>query len=204
MKSNFWKVLAVAIAASTIVCAGTGCAKNDNKSQESSASSVASSEVSEEESKDDSEQAGKTEESKAEPAEESKADSGEENNEESAEEDTGESAEESAEESVQESDADTDEASEEEDTDDETNNQFVGAWECNVGSKYNGIIIKSDGTAVYKDVNGNSAPARWTVEDGILCIRAAGGLQQLKYSDGNLEEVDTGNIYSPSSTLTED
>ena len=61
MKSNFWKVLAVAIAAATIVCAGTGCAKNDNKSQESSASSVASSEVSEEESKDDSEQAGKTE-----------------------------------------------------------------------------------------------------------------------------------------------
>ena len=80
----------------------------------------------------------------------------------------------------------------------------MGAWEWNIGGNYSGIIINSDGTAVYKDVNGNSAPARWTVEDVILCIRAAGGLQQLKYSDGNLEEVDTGNIYSPSSTLTED
>ena len=212
MKSNFWKVLAVALAAATIVCVGAGCANNDSKGKESSTSSSASSDASKDESKDESGEASKSEESKSESADEdkekddedSKADSDEDDDEDSDEENDEDSEEkdDEDEDSDEDTDEDTDEDSDEGDTDNETDEKFVGSWECNVGGEYIGITTKSDGSAEYVDVHGNTAPARWTVEDGYICIRAAGGLQKLSYSDGSLVDVDNYHEYMSVQTLS--
>ena len=181
MKSKMWKIIAVAMAAAMIACVGAGCAKNDSKSDESSKTSAAS-----------TADTSKTE-SKTESAEESKTESAEESKAESAEESEAESAEESVEESG--------ESSQEESIDTEAYAALFGSWEFEAGSEYIGLIINSDGSAVYKDASGNSAPARWTVEEGKLCVRAAGGLQQFEYVDDKLVDTDNSHTYFHVETL---
>ena len=88
MKSKIWKVLAVSIAAAMISCVGAGCANNGNNGQESSKTSVTSSQdESNAESKEESTKESKTEsagESKTESAGESKTESAEDSNTESS------------------------------------------------------------------------------------------------------------------------
>ncbi len=213
MKSKIWKVIAVAMAAAMIACVGAGCAKNDSKSNEGSKTSVASTtDTSKTESKTESAEGSKTEskeESKTESAEESKTESKEESKTESAEESQTESKDESTTESTEESNTESTESSVEESgetseegsTDYEAYANYFGAWEFNAGSAYVGLILNSDGSAVYKDASGNSVPARWTVEDGKLCVRAAGGLEKFDYADDKLVDTDNGQPYLHVETL---
>ncbi len=193
MKSTIWKVLAVTMAAATIACVGAGCAKNDQKGQESSATSAASSkDASKSDSKAASADASKTtsaEGSKAETSTESKAESAEESK---AETSTESKAEESKTESAEESKEASTEESEESGTETEAGEQFLGSWEYDVGNKYFGLIINDDGSVDMKFADGKTLPASWTVEDGLLCVRAAGGLQTFNLIDGSLEDTDTG------------
>ena len=200
MKSKIWKILAVSMAAALIACVGAGCSKDDSKSEESSAVSAASTaDTSKSESVTESDAESKTEsaeESKSESAEESKTESAEESGSESAEESTDESTEESVEEST--------EASQENSTSNEGYASFFGSWEYDVGGTYTAVVINSDGSAVYRDSTGNSAPATWTVENGMLCVRAAGGLQRLDYADGTLVDAESGRVYLKVDTLAID
>ena len=205
MKSTIWKVLAVTMAAATIACVGAGCAKNDQKGQESSATSAASSkDASKSDSKAASADASKTtsaEGSKAETSTESKAESAEESK---AETSTESKAEESKTESAEESKEASTEESEESGTETEAGEQFLGSWEYDVGNKYFGLIINDDGSVDMKFADGKTLPASWTVEDGLLCVRAAGGLQKFEYVDGRLKDVDNGQEYLHVETLNID
>ena len=205
MKSKIWKVIAVAMAAAMIACVGAGCAKNDSKSNEGSKTSVASTaDTSKTDSKTESSEESKTEskeESKTESSEESQAESKEESKTESSEESQTESKEESMTESSEESVEESGETSEDVSTDYEAYSDYFGSWEFNVGSEYVGLIINSDGSAEYKDASGNSVPARWTVEDGKLCVRAAGGLQKFDFADDKLVDTDNSHAYFHVDTL---
>ena len=185
------------MAAAMIACVGAGCAKNDSKSNEGSKTSVASTtDTSKTESKTESAEGSKTESK-----EESKTESAEESQTESKDESTTESTEESNTESTESSVEESGETSEEGSTDYEAYANYFGAWEFNAGSAYVGLILNSDGSAVYKDASGNSVPARWTVEDGKLCVRAAGGLQKFDYADDKLVDADDGLTYLHVDTL---
>ena len=190
------------MAAAMIACVSAGCAKNDNKDQQSSTTSSASSkDASKTESKTESSAASKnesTEASKTESGEASKTESTEASKTESTEESKTESTEESKTESTKEST----EESGEENVDPSLAAAFVGSWEFNVGSKYVAFTIYEDGSAVYVSPLGEQSPARWTVENNKLCIRAAGGLQTLELSDGKLVDSDNGNEYEKVSTLS--
>ena len=61
--------------------------------------------------------------------------------------------------------------------------------------------VLSDGTAEYKDGSGNSVSGRWTVEEGKLCVRAAGGLEKFDYADDKLVDADNGLTYLHVDTL---
>ena len=190
------------MAAAMIACVSAGCAKNDNKDQQSSTTSSASSkDASKTESKTESSAASKnesTEASKTESGEASKTESTEASKTESTEESKTESTEESKTESTKEST----EESGEENVDPSLAAAFVGSWEFNVGSKYVAFTIYEDGSAVYVSPLGEQSPARWTVENNKLCIRAAGGLQTLEYAADKLIDVDNGNVYEKVETLS--
>ena len=166
MKSKMWKVIAALMAAAMIACVGAACTGNEN-GQDSSTASVASSQ---DESKN---------ESTPESSEESKTGS------------TEESADESTEESTEESDESTDEGS----SDYSGYSAFFGSWEYNVGSEYYAFELYDDGTGKYRFTNGDSYDLRWTVEDGKLCLRAAGGLETFEYVDGKLEDTENPREY---------
>ena len=81
---------------------------------------------------------------------------------------------------------------------------FFGSWEYEVGNLYYAFVINNDGTAVYRFTDGSSVPARWSVEDGKLCLRAAGGLETFEYVDDKLIDTETGRVYLKTETLSID
>ena len=200
MRSKLWKVIAVAMAAAMLACVSAGCAKNESKTQDSSAASVTSTESKAEESKADESKAdeskadeskadeskedeSKADESKADEskADESKADESkpdESTPDESTEENsTEESAEGSEEESTEDSDVNTA---------DFTAEDIVGNWEFNVGDSYSGLILGEDGSAVARYINGFSLGGTWELNDGVIAVKIAGGVQNFTFADGKL------------------
>ena len=184
MRSKLWKVIAVAMAAAMLACVSAGCAKNESKTQDSSAASVTSTESKADESKADESKAdeSKADESKADEskADESKPD--ESTPDESTEENsTEESAEGSEEESTEESAEDSDV-----NTADFTAEDIVGNWEFNVGDSYSGLILGEDGSAVARYINGFSLGGTWELNDGVIAVKIAGGVQNFTFTDGKL------------------
>ena len=199
MKSKMWKLIAVFIAAAMIACVGAGCAGNGNK-QESSASSVASSK---DESKSET-----SEESKTESAEDSKSSgeskSTEESKKESSEDSKAESNEESTTESTKESSETSEASADEGSTDYSGYSAFFGSWEHAVADEYYAFELYEDGTGKYRFESGDDAALRWTVENGKLCLRAAGGLETFDYVDGKLKDTETPREYLKVDTLSID
>lgn len=198
MKSTLWKVLTVSLAAAAIACVSVGCTGGNNAQQSSKTSSSASSEVSEDssaaESKTDSETEGSTDdESKT---EESKSDESKAEESKAEESNADESEEESAENSDEESTADDSDAST------ETGDiNPVGCYEYNVGDKYIGLEFKEDGTLNYRLNNGYNLNGTWSVEDGTILVRVAGGAEEFTLKDGNLYNSE-GGLFSAADSLS--
>ena len=190
MKSKLFMVIAVLMAAATIACVGAGCAGNGN-GQESTASSAASSK---DESKSES-----PEESKIASAEDSK--SKEESKTESFQDSKPESAEEgksdTSEECLKTSDASSDEGS----NDYSGYSAFLGSWEHAVADEYYAFELYENGTGKYRFKSGSDIDLRWNVEDGKLCLRAAGGLETFEYVDGKLKDTEYPREYVKVDTL---
>ncbi len=213
MRSKLWKVIAVAMAAAMLACVSAGCAKNESKTQDSSAAPVTSTESKADESKADESKAdeskadeskadeSKADESKADEskADESKADESkpdESTPDESTEENsTEESAEGSEEESAEDSDVNTA---------DFTAEDIVGNWEFNVGDSYSGLILGEDGSAVARYINGFSLGGTWELNDGVIAVKIAGGVQNFTFADGKLVDNNGLEMLSVESLGVED
>ena len=72
---------------------------------------------------------------------------------------------------------------------------FFGSWEYNVGGTYYAFEIYDNGTGKYRYESGNDIDFRWTVEEGKLCIRVAGGLETFEYVDGKLRDTENPREY---------
>ena len=208
MNKKFYRALAVAMAALIIGCAGAGCAKNENKSGESSAASAESSDTSKEskaESKEESKAISK-EESKTESSTESKQESKGESSEEKSEEESSEaSKEESAESGAEESSEESSEESKEESTEESseqvpvlTADDVLGSWEYNDGTNYMRMDVNSDGTVALSLVEGGEAlNGTWQINDPTLVISVQGGASSYYLLEGKLvNTADAGEVLS--------
>ena len=82
---------------------------------------------------------------------------------------------------------------------------YIGTWEYTVGGDYAALVINPDGTAEMKDEDGNTVfSARWTLENGTLYVRAAGGLERFTLVDGHLEDVDNRHFYTKAADLADE
>ena len=171
MKSTLRKVLAVAMMAAMIACVGAGCAKNDNKTEQSSTTSAASQasteSKAEESKKEESKEESKKEESKK---EESKK-------------------EESKEESKKEEESKTEESSEEESKTEESQpgayDAIVGVYSITAGEQVVAMQLNADLTAAMQ--SGEAVQqGTWTVEEGKIVITFDGEAQSFQFVDNTL------------------
>ena len=166
MKSTLRKVLAVAMMAAMIACVGAGCAKNDNKTEQSSTTSAASQASTE----------SKAEESKK---EESKEESKKEVS----------KKEESKEESKKEEESKTEESSEEESKTEESQpgayDAIVGVYSITAGEQVVAMQLNADLTAAMQ--SGEAVQqGTWTVEEGKIVITFDGEAQSFQFVDNTL------------------
>ena len=165
MKSTLRKVLAVAMMAAMIACVGAGCAKNDNKTEQSSTTSAAS-QASTESQAEESKKEESKEESKKEVSKK----------------------EESKEESKKEEESKTEESSEESKTEESQPGAYdaiVGVYSITAGEQVVAMQLNADLTAAMQ--SGEAVQqGTWTVEEGKIVITFDGEAQSFQFVDNTL------------------
>ena len=203
MKSKVWKLLAVAMAAALIACAGAGCGNKDNKSQQSSTTSAASTTESAASAEESKKEESKAEESKKEESKTEESKTEESKTEESK---TEESSEEPSEESEEESEQESEEESEEESpaATEITAADVAGCYEYGTGDQYIGFILSDDGNLNYRTSNGYTMNGKWALEGTKVTMHIAGGAQSVEYQDGKLVDDSGSELTAVESLSVED